>query len=88
MSEHRIHDREYCEIKCNMHRECLYYPAMVKNISPGGALVSFYVTHPNLHVGDNCEVFIGGENLRKYSCEIVRIHSLDVALKFIDMHTL
>ena len=88
MSEHRLHIRVDCEMKCNMHRGCLYYPAMVKNISPGGALVNFYVTHPNLHVGDNCEVYIGGESLREYSCEVVRIRALDVALKFTDMHAL
>ena len=88
MPEHRLHGRVDCVVKCNLHRGCLYYPAMVKNISPGGVLVTFYVTHPNLRVGDNCEVYIGGENLRQYSCEIVRVQSLDVALKFIDTHTL
>jgi hypothetical protein len=58
---------------------------MVKNISLGGALVHFYDPLPGVHIGDTCKVSLGGELTCEYICEVVRVETSNVALRFIDM---
>jgi hypothetical protein len=86
MTDKRIHMRLDCEEHCKLHLKDLFYPAMVRNISLGGALVHFYDPLPGVNVGDNCKVSLNGDLYCEYDCEIARIDTSHVALRFIDMH--
>jgi len=57
----------------------------VKNISLGGALMHFRDPLPGVLVGDNCKVSLGEVLTCEYNCEVVRVETSNVALKFIDM---
>jgi hypothetical protein len=68
-----------------MHLRDSYYAATVRNISLGGALVNFHDPLPGVHIGDNCRVSLGEELTCEYNCEVVRVETSDIALRFIDM---
>lgn len=85
MTDYRLHIRLDCEDRCHLHLRDSFYSAMVKNISLGGALVYFYDPLPAIHVGDNCKVSLGEDLACEYICEVVRVETSNVALRFIDM---
>ena len=85
MAEYRHHIRVDCEKRCILQMRDLYYLVTVKNFSLGGALVNFYFPVQDLHVGDNCSISVGEGSFRKYFCEVVRVDTPKIALKFIDM---
>lgn len=82
MAEHKRRMRVDCEEQCRLLLRDSSYLATVKNISFGGALIHFYESLPDLHVGDRCKVRMNGESIREYSCEVVRIGTSDVAVMF------
>ena len=86
MKEQRRNIRIACAEKCVLHLRNWLYLASVKNISFGGALVQSPIH--DLHVGDYCKVTMDGTTIREYSCKIVRVDAVDVALTFTDMHIL
>jgi hypothetical protein len=90
MPENRHHNRVDYEKNCQLRLGNWYYLARVKNISLDGALVDFYAPPPDLHVGDYCEVSMSmdGDYLGEYSCEIVRVETSHIALKFTGMNKL
>jgi len=88
MAEHRLHIRLDCKDRCQLHLKDSFYPAIVKNISLGGALVHFQDPLPGVHIGDNCTVCLGGELDCEYICEVVRVGTSNIALSIIDMHLL
>jgi hypothetical protein len=82
MKEHRLHKRIDSEEICFLELNDGYYPATVKNISSGGALVHTYNPLSGLHVGENCFVGMYGEPPREYPCKVARVDIYNVALKF------
>jgi len=86
--EHRHHYRVDCEESCRLYLEDWFYPAKVKNISYGGALLSIEVPHTDLHVDDNCEVRVDVKPLREYSCKVVRVEPSHIAVTFTGMRKL
>jgi hypothetical protein len=86
MAEHRLHTRLDCDDHCQLKLRDTFYPATVKNISLGGALVHFYDNLPGVNVGDNCNVSLGGELTCEYSCEVLRVETSKVALSIMGMH--
>ena len=85
MANNRLHLRLDCEDCCHLLLRDSFCSATIKNISLGGALVQFQDPLPGVHVGDNCRVSLGGELTCEYNCEVVRIETSNVALRFIDM---
>jgi len=86
MTDHRLHKRLDCEESCRLLLKDSFYSGIVENISLGGALVHFYNPLPGVHVGDNCKVVLGRELTCGYICEVVRVGTSNVALRFIGMH--
>jgi hypothetical protein len=82
MAEDRAHKRLDCEDHCYFHVGDSFYSGIVKNISLGGALVNFL--YP-LTVGEICKVSMNGRHNCEYDCEVVRVKTPDVALRFIDL---
>jgi hypothetical protein len=81
IKENRLHKRVYSEEKCLLQVRNEYYPATVKNISFGGALVHSY--NPiGLNVGDSCNVSMNGDSLREYPCKVARVETPNIALEF------
>ena len=86
MIEHRLHNRVDYEEKCLLQIRNEYYPAKVKNISFGGALVVSYNPLIGLNVGDCCSVSVNGEPPSEYHCKVARIEISSLALEFTDRH--
>ena len=84
MPNHRRHKRLDCEDHCYLRLGDSFYSGLVKNISMGGSLVRF--SYP-LAVGDNCRVSMNSGLLCEFICEVVRVESPHVALRFIDIDT-
>ena len=82
MVEHRLHNRVDYEEKCLLQIRNEYYPAKVKNISFGGALVVSYNPLIGLNVGDCCNVSVNGESPGDYPCKVARIDTSSIALEF------
>lgn len=87
MGEHRHHIRRDDGELCHLRLGDLYYLATVRNISLGGALLHFYTPPARFQVGDNCQLSLDGGDLCDYDCEVVRVETSDVAMKFIGMNT-
>ena len=85
MAGYRLHKRLDCEEHCYLRLRDSFYSAMVRNISLGGALVHFFYPLTGVHVGDNCKVSLGEELTFEYNCEVVRVETPDIALRFIDI---
>jgi len=85
MANNRLNLRLDCEDCCHLHVRDSFYSATVKNVSLGGALVHFHDPLPGVQIGDNCKVSLGEEFTYEYNCEVVRVETCDVALRFIDM---
>ena len=91
MAEHRHDKRIECDDTCILLLGDLHHVAKIKNISFGGALVHFNPSPPILQIGDICNISIIskiGAFSFKYSCEVVRTETPNIALTFISMHKL
>jgi hypothetical protein len=86
MANQRLHIRLECKERCHLHLRDSFYPARAENISLGGVLVHFDDSLPGLHVGDNCKLMMDGLHNYEYLCEIARVETAHVALRFIGMH--
>jgi hypothetical protein len=86
MEAHRHDIRVDCDEACMLQMGDLHLEAKVENFSLGGALVHFNSLPPALHIGDNCKITMGGGSLREYFCEVIRVETTKVALKFADTH--
>ncbi|GAM11863.1 hypothetical protein OR1_04187 [Geobacter sp. OR-1] len=84
MLEDRQHARSNCEEKCMLHLRGWYYPATVKNISLGGALVGSGTSLTGLHFGEPCNFFVYEDFFCEFYCKVVRVNEYAVALKIID----
>jgi hypothetical protein len=85
MENKRLHLRLDCEDCCHLFMRDSLYSATVKNISLGGVLMHFHDPLPGVRVGDNCKVRLGEVLTCEYNCEVVRVETSNVALRFIDM---
>ena len=88
MEEHRHDMRVDCEQKCIIRQKGWFYPAVVRNISFGGALVHTYRPLLDVRVGDKCVVSIDGEFHQEYSCEVARSEDISIGLAFTGVHKL
>ena len=86
MEAHRQDIRVDCDETCLLHMGDLHLEAKVENFSLGGALVHFNGSPPALHIGDNCKIRMEAGSLREYSCEVIRVETTKIALKFADTH--
>ena len=86
MANRRHHIRLECKERCHLHLGDSFYPAVAENISLGGILVYFNDSPAGLYVGDNCRLTMNGHLYCEYLCEITRIETAHVALRFIGMH--
>ena len=86
MEEYRHDIRVDCEERCILHRGVLHHFATVKNISFGGALVNSKLKPLGLHTGDYCIISVDGEFFDEYFCEVLRVETPDIALKFTGIH--
>jgi hypothetical protein len=86
MANQRLHIRLECKERCHLCLKDSLYPAIVENISLGGVLVHFNDSLPGLHVGDNCKLMMNGHLNYEYLCEISRVETAHVALRFVGMH--
>ena len=84
MTGQRRHVRSNDGNRCNLRLRDAYYFAKVKNISLSGALMEIYFPPEGLHVGNNCQVNLYGDDLYNYDCEVVRVENSNIALRFID----
>ena len=71
-----------CKDKCYLRLRDSIFLATVKDISMDGALLHFYDPLPGVHVGDDCNVGLDGENIYEYACKVARVDTSDVGLKF------
>jgi hypothetical protein len=83
MDEYRRHIRLDCKERCYLHVDDSYYPATLDNISLGGALVLYCGHLPGACVGGKCKLSLNGTPAYGYVCEITRIATPNVALKFV-----
>ncbi|WP_223921670.1 PilZ domain-containing protein [Geobacter sp. AOG2] len=88
MEEQRRHIRLVDDERCHLRLGDLYYLATIKNISLSGALLHFYTPPERFQIGDNCQISLDGGNLYNYNCEVVRVETSNVAMKFIGIHSL
>jgi|GEM_PF-1286470 len=79
----RIEDGEPCHLRLGD----LHYLATVRNISLSGALLHFYSPPTRFQVGDNCQISLNGEGTYNCNCEVVRVETSNVAMKFIGIGT-
>lgn len=86
MANHRLHARLECKERCHLHLRDSFYSARADNISLGGVLVHFSDALPVLHVGDNCKLTMNKHHNYEYMCEITRVETTEVALRFVGMH--
>jgi len=75
----RVDDGESCHLRLGD----LHYLATVKNISSSGVLLHFYAPPMRFQAGDNCQVSLDGGNSYNGDCEVVRVETSNVAMKFI-----
>jgi hypothetical protein len=85
MAGYRRHKRRVCEEYCHLHLGDSSYPARIENISFGGALVHFFRTLPGIHVGDKFKMTLKREITFEFNCEVIRVGTSNVALRFIDI---
>ena len=88
IKEHRLHKRFNSAENCLLAVRDEYYPATVRNISFGGALVHPYKPLTLLRVGDDCSVCMDNEYLSEYPCKVSRLEAAAVALEFTGRHSL
>jgi hypothetical protein len=86
MGNQRLHIRLECKERCHLHLRDSFYSARAENISLGGVLVHFSDSLSGLHVGDNCKLTMNGHLNYEYLCEIARVETAHVALRFVGMH--
>jgi hypothetical protein len=86
MEERRSDIRANFEEECTLHNGDSNYLAEVNNFSLGGALVQFQSAPPALHIGDRCKIRMGVGSLLEYSCEVIRLETNAIAVKFAEMH--
>lgn len=86
MKEHRLSTRFNSEKICLLELGNEFYPATIKNISFGGALVRTPNMQHGLRVADKCNISMNGEFLREYPCKVIRVEPSYVALEFINWH--
>ncbi|MGD0585289.1 MAG: PilZ domain-containing protein [Oryzomonas sp.] len=86
MGNKRLHIRLECKERCQLHLRDSFYSARAENISLGGVLVHFNDPLPGLLVGDNCKLTMNGDHNYEYLCEIARVETAHVALRFVGMH--
>ena len=85
MKCNRRNKRRICEDYCQLHLGDSSYPARVENISFGGALVHFFCPLPGIHVGDELKITLKREITFEFKCVVIRVGTLNVALRFIDI---
>jgi hypothetical protein len=85
MTGYRLNKRRDCEEYCHLHLKDSFYPARVENISMGGALVHFFYLQPGIHIGDMIKMTLKREITIVCDCEVIRVESSNVALRFIDI---
>ena len=83
MKEHRLSKRYNSDKVCLLELGNEFYPAKLKNISFGGALVFTPNMQHGLSIADKCTICMNGEFSREYSCKVIRVESCQVALEFI-----
>jgi len=86
MVEKRHDIRADCEEKGILYFGDTNYLVNVNNFSLGGTLVHFRSATPALRIGEHCKLRMDGGSLHVYSCEVIRIGSTTIALKFADTH--
>ena len=86
MVEKRHDIRADCKEKGVLYFGDTSYLVKVNNFSLGGALVHFRSKTPALHIGDHCRIKMDGGSLHEYFCEVTRIETATIALKFADTH--
>ena len=86
MANHRLHTRLECKERCHLHLRDAFYSAKAENVSLGGVLMHFNDSLPGLHVGDNCKLTMNGLNYYEYLCEIARVETANIALRFVGTH--
>jgi len=86
MANQRLHIRLECNEHCHLHLRDSFYPARTENISLGGVLVRFDGSSPGVQIGENCRLLMSGLNDCEYLCEIARVETVHVALRFMGLH--
>ncbi len=86
MKEHRLSKRVNSEKVCLLELGNEFYPATLKNISFGGALVRTPNMQHGLRIADRCTICMNGEFSREYPCKVIRVEPSYVALEFINWH--
>ena len=86
MVEKRHDIRADCEGKCILYFRDSDYLVTLNNFSLGGALVRFSTATPALHIGDRCKLKMDGGFLEEYTCEVIRVETTEIALKFADTY--
>ena len=86
MAEKRHDIRADFEEKGILYVRDSNYLVTVNNFSLGGALVRFPTATPALHIGDRCKLKMDGGSLQEYTCEVIRVETTKIALKFADTH--
>ena len=86
MAEKRHDIRADFEEKGILYIRDSIYLVTVNNFSLGGALVRFPTATPALHIGDRCKLKMDGGSLQEYTCEVIRVETTKIALKFADKY--
>ena len=86
MAEKRHDIRADFEEKGILYVRDSNYLVTVNNFSLGGALVRFPTSMPALNIGDRCKLKMDGGFLQEYTCEVIRVETTKIALKFADTY--
>jgi hypothetical protein len=81
MEDQRRSTRVECEDNSLLNAKGMHYFGTVCNISSGGALIRCQ-WHPDVLVGDECDLVVEGGICQEFQCHIVRIDATRVAVKF------
>lgn len=83
MQDNRHFQRFECNKPCHLHWHGSDYPATIKNMSTVAMGLHFDCSLPDVHRGDDCEIYLYDDNLTylyEMSYQIVRTNTSDIVV--------
>ena len=86
MDDKRQNTRIDSEKRCHLLWSDSFYPAIIKNVSLGGALLFFDKPIPDVHSGGVCYVHLDVDHSLSHHCtyasKVIRVFNSGIALRF------